>query len=159
MSDVVLINIEEEVTQQTINKLAPYVAMTKRLTHVVDGQTLNALQALVDALIETGKLVAQVSFQAKQAKSERKKAEGIALLERFPEYVKDRKIKGTVAEAEAFVKIDKDVIAAQRQEDYFTALYEYVTSAKDGIQNAHDDLKKDKYSSTDTYKDKSKMLA
>lgn len=146
-------------SEQAIETLAPYIAKARGVTGADETTAPFFMKDLVDGILVAGRLMAQASFQYSTAKSARKRAESVALLDKFPEFVKERKIKGTVAEGEAFVALDEDVKKTAEEEARYEALYGYIQNAKQCLTMAHDDLKKAVYTQKDYVKDRSLTMA
>jgi hypothetical protein len=147
--------LRNTLSEQAIDVLVPYVTRARQVTGATETDTPFYMKELVDGILAAGQLMAQASFQYSQAKARRKRAEATALLERFPKFVAERKIKGTVAEGEAFVALDDDVKNAYESEAQYEALFGYIQNTKQCLTMAHDDLKKAIYSNKDYNKDRS----
>lgn len=142
-------------SEQVVEILAPYVTKARQVTGASEVDAPFYMKELVDGILASGQLIAQASFQYSQAKSNRKRSEAIALLEKFPKFVAERKIKGTVAEGEAFVALDENVKKAYETEAQYEALFGYIQNTKQCLTMAHDDLKKAIYANKDFSKDRS----
>ncbi len=142
-------------SEQAIEALVPYVTKARQVTGATETDAPFFMKELVDGILASGQLIAQASFQYSQAKARRKRAEAAALLERFPKFVAERKIKGTVSEGEAFVALDEDVKHAYEEEAQYEALFGYIQNTKQCLTMAHDDLKKAIYTNKDYSKDRS----
>lgn len=151
--------LTSSLSERVVETLLPYVTKAKLVTGATEVDAPFYLKDLVDGIMVSGRLMSQASFQYSQARSRRKRAEAVALLERFPAFVAERKIKGTVLEAEAFVALDADVKAAQADEAQYEALFGYIQNTKQCLTMAHDDLKKAVYSTKDYSRDRSLTLA
>lgn len=148
-----------ELSETTIEVLAPFIAKARQVTGATELDAPFYMKELVDGIMMSGQLMAQASYRYSQAKAQRKRAEATALLERFPEFVRERKIKGTVGEGEAFVALDNDVKRALEEEAKYEALYGYILNTKSCLTMAHDDLKKAIYSNKDYTRDRTPLLA
>jgi len=151
--------LSSTLSDQAIEALAPFVAKARGVTGADETTAPFFMKDLVDGILVAGRLMAQASFQYSTARTARKRAEGVALLDKFPEFVKERKIKGTVAEGEAFVSLDEDVRRTAEEEARCEALYGYIQNAKQCLTMAHDDLKKAVYTTKDYAKDRTPTLA
>lgn len=135
--------LRQDISEELIEEVAPYLARARQITGVTEVDALFYLKELIDGVLLSGKILANLSYQYSKAKTDRKRAEAVAYLEKYPEFAKERGgKKGTVAEIEAFVLLDEDVDRATENERYMESLYSYMLNVKQSLTMAHDDLKK-----------------
>jgi hypothetical protein len=152
------VKLEESSFGDVLEQLSPYLVKAQQVTAANEYDAPVYLKTLVDGLLLTGKLLAEASYSYSESKNARKRAEAVALLEKFPAYRDLKKIKGTVGEGEAFVSLDDDVKNAQEMESRFDALVTYLQTVRMSLQYSHDDLKKAVYSNKDADKNKTQYL-
>jgi hypothetical protein len=149
-----------ELIDDAVDQLAPFIALTKNSSVVTELDAPFHLKELVQGIILSSKLLAQASLQAAQAKNSRKRKEAVAFLEKYPEHLKANSLKkGTVAEIEAFVTLDKDVCDAQDKEAYFESLVVYISNVRQSLIMSHDDIKKSVYNRSIEGMNRTAMIA
>jgi hypothetical protein len=149
-----------EITENAVEQLAPYLAKSNSAPLVTEADAPVYLKDMVNGIILASRLFSECSLRATQAKHQRKRAEAVAYLEKYPAYIAEKgQKKGTVAEIEAFVTLDQEVQQAQDKEAYFDSLSTYLLNVRQSLILSHDDVKKSVYSRSLNAMDRSQQMA
>lgn len=149
-----------ELTDSALDQLMPYLAKSKEAAQISEADAPFFLKEIVQGILVASQILAQANLQASQSRNVRKRAEAVAYLEKYPEYIKANNLKkGTVAEIEAFVTLDEDVIRTQDREAYYESLATYLANVRQSLVMSHDDVKKAVYSRSLDNMNRTPMLA
>lgn len=159
MNIVTVIDSYEEAEKQMHEQLSPYITKAKSVAAITEFEAPLFLKNMVDGIFLAGGIANQFSYYFSLAKTECKRVEAVVKLEEFPVYVKERGIKGTVNEAEAFVDCNPNVLMARDKLSQMEALYAYAIGVKNSLVYHHDDAKKTIYSSKDYDRARGGILA
>jgi hypothetical protein len=150
----------QEITDSAVEALVPFIAKAREASVVSEADAPFYLKEMVSGIVTASQLLASASLQYNNVRNQRKRKEAVAQLEKYPAYMAANGItkKGTVAEIEAFVSLDEDVIAMQDKEAFFDAMVTYVSSVRQSLILSHDDIKKTVYSRSLDNLNKTPML-